>query len=458
MKFVSDFESFIRKVVNLNQKRLDTLQERVDAINSFLQSSEGFGDIFIELIPAGSWAHGTIIKPVGEFDEFDADVLLHVQERSGWLPKDYIEELYSIFRASNVYKSLAQRKTRCVRIDYANDFHIDVVPYLEQGGVHYITNHLEPEGIGKFEASNPEAFNVWIDDRQRFTKGSFVKIIRLLKYLRDFKNTFTCKSIILTTLIGEQINEIEASLSPNLYDDIPSLLKTVLDKLATSLPETMPDVMDPAGTGDNFSTRYKDEWDYENFRKQIKRYAEKIQDAYDDEDREGSITKWQDIFGDEFNPGTLEKVSTIAPLSATVPWTGEMFIENPPFNFPTIINTQYKVRISSQCIGYSDGQTTIRKGFQQFNLSTQGNRVSKNRRLLFSANTKVPLPYSIYWKVRNGGQEALNAGQLRGEITIDSGNNSRGESTLYKGTHYVECYVVKNNMVVAKDRQKVIVT
>lgn len=458
MKFVDDFDSFIRKVVNLNQNRLDTLQARVDAINSFLESSEEFGEIFIELIPAGSWAHNSIIKPVGEFDEFDADVLLHVQERSEWLPKDYIEELYRTFRGSTVYNSLAQRKTRCVRIDYANDFHIDVVPYIEQSGFHYITNHLDPEGVGKFEASNPEAFNIWIDDRQRFTKGSFIKVIRLLKYLRDFKNTFTCKSIILTTLIGEQINEIEASLSPHLYDDVPSLLNTVLDKLATSLPETMPDVMDPAGTGDNFSARYSAEWDYENFRKQIIRYAGKVKDAYQDEDRESSIAKWQDIFGDEFKPGTLEKVSALAPLSATIPWAGEMFIEKSPFNFPTIINPHYRIRILGKCIGYSDGQTIIRKGFRQFNISTQGNRVSKNRRLLFLANTDVPPPYTVFWKVRNGGQEALNVGQLRGEIIIDGGNNSRGESTLYKGTHYVECYIVKNNIVVAKDRQKVIVT
>src|SRR5215207_9828928 len=203
MKFVDDFESFLRTVVNLNQSRLDTLQERVNAIDSFLEASDAFGEIFLELIPAGSWAHRTIIKPVDENDEFDADVLLHVDEQDDWQPKDYIDELYEAFRGSSTYKSLAQRKTRCVRIDYAGDFHIDVVPYLEQGGLHYVTNHLEPEDTGQLEESNPEVFNAWIDERQRVTYGTFIKVVRLLKYLRDFKNTFTCKSIILTTLLGE---------------------------------------------------------------------------------------------------------------------------------------------------------------------------------------------------------------------------------------------------------------
>jgi len=56
--------------------------------------------MFVEMIPAGSWAHRTIIKPVDENDEFDADVLLSLEERDDCLPKDYIQGLYSAFRAA----------------------------------------------------------------------------------------------------------------------------------------------------------------------------------------------------------------------------------------------------------------------------------------------------------------------------------------------------------------------
>lgn len=69
----------------------------------------------------------------------------------------------------------------------------------------------------------------------------------------------------------------------------------------------------------------------------------------------------------------------------------------------------------------------------------------------------MPPPYTIYWKVRNGGEEAYRANQLRGEISVDGGSQSKVESTSYKGTHYVECYVAKNGVVVARDRQRVIV-
>ena len=71
-------------------------------------------------------------------------------------------------------------------------------------------------------------------------------------------------------------------------------------------------------------------------------------------------------------------------------------------------------------------------------------------------------PYRVFWKVRNGGEEANKvSGGLRGEITegtSSSGTHQKTETTLYRGSHYVECYVVKDGVVVAKDRQTVIVT
>jgi len=113
MKFVDDFESFLRTVVNLNQSRLNTLQERVSAIGSFLDAEDTFGPILLDLIPAGSWAHRTIIKPVTDHDGFDADVLVYVIAQPDWRRKDYIEQLFIAFRRSGIYKDLVHRKTRC---------------------------------------------------------------------------------------------------------------------------------------------------------------------------------------------------------------------------------------------------------------------------------------------------------------------------------------------------------
>ena len=458
MKFVDDFESFLRVEVNLNPSRLDDLQDKVDAIETFVAGNGVFADMFLDLIPAGSWAHRLIIKPIQENDEFDADVLLYVQEQPDWLPKDYIEKLYTEFRSSSAYRHLVSRKTRCLRINYAGQFHIDLVPYLERGTQRYITNRLDPAGEGSFEASNPVTFTEWIDERQRFTNGTFIKVVRLAKYLRDFKSTFVCKSIILTTLLGNEVNEIEASVYPEKYRDVPSTFVTLLEKLAASLPASMPAVMDPAETGDNFTDRYGDEWNYENFRSRIIYYSDKARLAYDESDRDKSIALWREIFGDSFKPGYLASVASLAPLSASVPWTGEQFIDRDPFGYAVALNPRYKVHISGECTGLRVGQLYRRNGFRQFELGSKGNRVPKNRSLTFRAFTNVPHPYQLYWKVRNGGEEAAAVRELRGEIREDQGRNLRVESTSYKGTHYVECYVLKHGVIVARDRQTVIVT
>lgn len=109
MKFVEDFNAFLRDEVNLNQSRLDRLQGSVDAIEAFLADHATFADNFLDLIPAGSWAQRAIIRPVTENHEFDADVLLSMTEQSDWQPKDYIEQLWTAFRSSNTFCDYNQR-------------------------------------------------------------------------------------------------------------------------------------------------------------------------------------------------------------------------------------------------------------------------------------------------------------------------------------------------------------
>lgn len=64
----------------------------------------------------------------------------------------------------------------------------------------------------------------------------------------------------------------------------------------------------------------------------------------------------------------------------------------------------------------------------------------------------VPGEFSIEWKVLNRGDEARRRNKIRGQIVRDEGRHKKTEPTLFEGDHVVECYAIKNGVVVAKDR------
>lgn len=78
--------------------------------------------------------------------------------------------------------------------------------------------------------------------------------------------------------------------------------------------------------------------------------------------------------------------------------------------------------------------------------------LSRKKQLDFSIiKTNCPEPYSICWKVRNVGEEAKRRRMIRGEIRCTN-NTHQKEHTDFYGPHYVKCYLIKNNVCVAKAR------
>ena len=92
-------------------------------------------------------------------------------------------------------------KTRCVYIDYAGDFHLDLVPCITLDEECYICNNKE----NRFEETDGTGYRDWFNEKTRITNGNLKRVTRLLKFLRDHKGNFSVKSILLTTLIGNSV-------------------------------------------------------------------------------------------------------------------------------------------------------------------------------------------------------------------------------------------------------------
>jgi hypothetical protein len=63
----------------------------------------------------------------------------------------------------------------------------------------------------------------------------------------------------------------------------------------------------------------------------------------------------------------------------------------------------------------------------------------------------VPEPFDVMWKVRNVGAEAERRKMIRGQILADEGKHERTERTSFHGERYVEAYIIKDGVCVARD-------
>lgn len=307
MKHIPYFNHFLSETVNLNQNRLNTLNQRVETITSLLKAKlDGYRKYSLQ----GSYAHQTIIRPVKDNDEFDADILVFIKTENFNSNEfeDYGKQIHSIFKDDGNYKDKIRLNTRCVTIDYAGDFHLDIVPCIEHNDVHYICNRTDKI----YEETDGDGYKQWISDKNTLVSGNnFRKSTRLFKFLRDHKDNFSVKSILLTTLLGEQVNDFDD------YSDLPTTLKTLSNKVNVFLHGhySMPKVCNPVLQNENFN-RHWDEAKYLNFRNMFNLYNKKINDAFDESNHNESVKKWRKLFGDDF--GELKDISTAKKTVASV--------------------------------------------------------------------------------------------------------------------------------------------
>ena len=291
MKHTRFFNKFLSDEVNLNQTRLDRLNASVEAVSDYLSRNLAS---YRKVERQGSYALRTIIKPVKENQEYDADILLYVKFDSDVEPKEYIGKLYKCLKENKVYEEKVHRRTRCVVVDYAGDFHLDIIPCITIDDNHYICNNK----INEFEETDGTGYRDWFNDKNRITHGHLKRVTRLLKYLRDHKGNFTAKSILLTTLIGNAVcDEGEADY----FESLPDALKNVSTRINQFLQEndTMPRISNPVLPHEDF-TRHWNQTKYENFRDLFNVYNEKINQAFDATDHNDSVDKWRAIFGENF--------------------------------------------------------------------------------------------------------------------------------------------------------------
>jgi hypothetical protein len=303
MEQATYFTTFLSDKVNLPQYKLDFLDERVERIFKALKQAQ-LGTRVLGMKKQGSWAQRTIINPK-EGEEFDADFLVELEEQEDWTPSDYQDPILDAlgdYCEAHQMDTPPEAKNRCVRVTYANEMHVDVVPYVDRT--------VEGECIvntdtDEWEETDPDGFTQWMRDKDDITNGNMRRVVRILKYLRDHRDYYEdTKSIILTTLVGGVISIDKTRTNPGCYGNVPKTLHRITSDLADwvrEMPER-PEISDPSRADSYFTHRWLHS-EYDAFREDIKTVASLVDEALNCATSwSESADKWRLLFGDSFGP------------------------------------------------------------------------------------------------------------------------------------------------------------
>jgi Second Messenger Oligonucleotide or Dinucleotide Synthetase domain/Adenylyl/Guanylyl and SMODS C-terminal sensor domain len=462
VKLVAHFDTFFDDVVNINDTRLNQLNDSVEALKTFIRGSSwkprirGFA-------PQGSWAHKTIIKPVAG-RPFDADILVYIDPVKDWTAKSYIDELHNIFCQSGIYKDKMRRFSHCVTIEYAGERKIDVAPCVKdrQGWTNWeVCNRTADQ----FEKSNPLDYTNWLKDRNTWSgNNNLRKVTRLLKFLRDIKTTFTCQSFLLTTLLGYEIRQGDANSAE--FEDVPSALKTIVGRMDDDLQrnEAKPTVTNPVLPSETISDLWTDD-QYANFRNRLHTYRAWIDDAYDEPDRDESIRKWRRVFGDDFAKSVVVAEAARSAVSASllskatadgmsggadlVALVGRFGARALPSNFDRQPHMQAPPWPVRGGLAYVQVSATLHsdEGGRMLRQISSLEPLKPNSSIKFDARTAVGMPFSsdfnVKWRITNTDEAARRHGGLRGGFYPSSSRSCRWESLKYRGVHMAEAFVIR---------------
>lgn len=327
--------------LQLNKTRKERVEESYNALCKFIEKSDGYFGKFenIDFYPQGSYRIQTTVKPKGG-DEFDLDFILEIKgEWKNEDPMELLKELYSLFKSNGVYETKVELKNRCVRINYEDDFHIDILPSFAAKRSEYDTNIKVPDRESKdWTDSNPKGYGEWFNEKGDLVDRTILlekrvqasieelprdkpyeiisplnKVVQLIKRHRDVyykeKDMNGVRSIIITTLCA------------NLYDgdssEYSSMEKIIngISNLISNENEVL-EIYNPVNKDEKFSEKWdNDKKEYLDFCKFILEFKKNLKKINMSEGINQKVVKLEELFGEKIvKESLIEQAEYISEL------------------------------------------------------------------------------------------------------------------------------------------------
>ena len=249
-------------------------EDRYHAVANWLSDDQDLsesGDI--QIYAQGSLRIGTTVRPLSR-QEYDLDLVCEINK--DWRGEDPVNLLNSIekrLRDNKMYAPMVERKNRCIRLNYANEFHLDILPAHPADNTPGTNLKVPDRKAEWWKDSNPKGYAEWFESRSRqYTeymakagieplpddefverKSPLKRAVQLIKRHRDIyfekRPDDAPISIVLTTLAGTLY-----SGQTSVGDTITFVLKGIQNLLPKDGSRLV--VLNPSNLAEDLSERW----------------------------------------------------------------------------------------------------------------------------------------------------------------------------------------------------------
>lgn len=163
---ISDLDDLLNRLgesLQLDPTRRLLANQRYKAVADWIERDETFfKTALLNVYPQGSFRIRTTAKPFKR-NEFDLDFVVHLDFLTGknYDPLAVLDQLERRLREHETYKGMVERKNRCIRLTYANDFHMDIMVGCQET-YHEPQRLIVPDCQTKdWTPSNPIGYGDW---------------------------------------------------------------------------------------------------------------------------------------------------------------------------------------------------------------------------------------------------------------------------------------------------------
>lgn len=387
----------------------------------------------------GSVAMSTVVQ--NEDSDYDIDVAVVFNksvlgDKGAQATRNMVAN--ALRRKTKQFNAEPEVKTSCVRVKYADGYHIDFAIYRRS--YDYINDEWIYEHSGsEWSSRELRGLTDWFKTQNDNSDGKLRKVIRLSKMFCKSRSSWKNmpSGLLQTVLCDEKLQKS--------YDRVDELFYYTMKEIVNRI-ENSTSVVAPVDNGRDLTPRQSDKQKMINWKNRLKSKLADLDVLFSEDcTQTDAIQAWYGFFNHEFwnESTTKSEYNTLQPFKKSVCSfvDNEQFIED---MFP--VNLMYSCKISCLVSGNGWRPTPI------------GEFLSLLKRYLphrFEIRctmeyTNCPWPYKVFWKVRNVGVEAEKRDMLRGQI-YEKGKTIVEHSNFF-GKHYIECYIIKDGICVARDR------